>query len=1395
MERAPARVGVDLGALYAKGVRLDAAGNVVARSYRRHRGQLEAAFDATLEAVGFQPGDLLGVTGAAAGRITAALGVPGVDLVQAQLSGVAARGERPREILDIGGGSCSLIQLDAAGRFQGHGSNSLCAAGTGSFLDEQAERLGISHGDAAAFGHVADPPSIATRCSVFAKSDLIHRQQEGYSRPAMWSGLCRGMTRTLLGTLLSGRPPAGRTVVIGGVAQNPTVLRWLRQAHGDLIAEVRDPHLVAAHGAALLAGPAAGPCRLAARAAGPAEGLSVHPWPLTLERSRFPSFACAEAFVDGHGTEVRLLARPAGPVVPVHLGIDVGSTSTKAVAVGEDLEVVADVYRRTDGDPIGATQLILGALRTAAARLGVSWDVRGVGTTGSGRALVGAVVGADAVINEISAHVAGAVHFDPAVDTIFEIGGQDSKYMHVVDGQIRDANMNYVCAAGTGSFVEEQARRLGLPVAEVGRAVLGVVPPRASDRCTVFMEQDVAALQRAGATRAEALAAVLVAVVKNYLNKVVGNRHRSRTRITFQGATARNPALVAAFERVLGVEVVVSPCCHVMGAFGVALLTRQALEARGRPASSFRGLDLDQRRISIRKEACALCQNGCTITYADVEGVEPAPSWGYLCGRDPAERRQRVTSHDRYLRLRQRLWREAAGPVPAGGPVIGIPRALAGHTFAPMWRRFFAELGLRTRLSPETSQELRDLGGRLAGADFCFPAKVAVAHVAWLARQPGIDWVFLPELANQRPRPEVTASTHCPYVQAWPACARTALSQNGLDAGRLLTPLLDERMPEARLLEHLAGSLAGPLGRTPRQIARAWRRAREAHEALQERLQAAGAAALAEARRTGERLVVLVGRPYNTADGGMNLALPQKIAERGLTVLPMDLLRPDLARLGERYRNVYWTQGQDILAVLLQVAGTPGVDAIYLTNFGCGPDSFLLSYAQEIMGTKPFLALELDEHGGDAGYLTRLEAFLDVLGRARSPPAARRPVRPEPADFRSRTLWLPIMHELGVDFFAAAFARHGYDARPLPLETDATFELGRSLVRGGECLPTALTIGALVATLQAQGLREGQALFMPTACGPCRFGQYCQLHRQILDRVGLPDVAILSPSSVNAYQGVDESLRRAIFKAMVVSDLLLKARCKARPYELVPGSVDRIVGEERARICAAIRADADLPRALRAAVDRIEGVPRRPGRRPIVGVVGEVYVRNNPYANEGLIAAIERLGGEAWPAPVAEWLLFVASPRNYRQYLERRLGARAFKAWATHRWQRHWDHLLHRAAGPFLADRREPELDRVLDEAEAYLAHNIGGEAVSIVGRTALFAQEGAALVVNCAPFGCMPGTVTTALLRRLSAEHGMPVVSLFYDGQGTQNRRLEVFLASAVRRGPAEAAAGLAGA
>lgn len=1373
-------IGVDIGALYLKAVRLDDAGRIVASVYERHRGEPADVLSEALDRLNVQPDDPVGLTGCNAELFAAQLQVPYRDVTLCQIDAVRGMAPDAFAVMDIGGGSATLIQLDGKGKFEGYSTNSMCAAGTGSFLDEQAGRLGISYEDTRGYLHNPNPPTIATRCTVFAKSDLIHRQQEGCSRMDMWSGLCRGMTRTVLGTLLNGRPLEGRTILIGGVALNQEVVNWLKHDCPGLIDVPEQPELIAAYGAALSAKPARNGLALAPRreAAGP-NGNGRFPWPLTLEKSTHPSFATEQSYEDGDGNEVRVTRWPEGEAVRAYLGIDIGSTSTKAILIDETGGVVADIYRKTSGDPIAATKLLLRALGTLAAGKGASLDILGVGTTGSGRKIVGHVVGADAIINEISAHVAGAMHVDPSIDTIFEIGGQDAKYMHVVDGHIRDANMNYVCAAGTGSFVEEQALKLGYKVAEAGPAVLGLQPPRATDRCTVFMEQDLAQLIRTGSTPQEAFAAVLVSVVKNYLNKVVGNRYRSRDKIFFQGATARNPALVAAFERLLGVEIVVSPYCHVMGAYGVALLTRRVMQEQGRAVSGFRGLDLDRREIALSKDTCELCQNHCAITHTHIDGEE-GPSWGYMCGREPGERKMRLTPHSRLLRRRRKLWLEAGRgiDVPDDAPVVGIPQALSIYTYLPLWRRFFNRLGYQIVLSGGTTQEIRDLGGRMSGAEFCFPAKGFLGHVALLAANEGVDFVFLPEMKNEVPNEHVTTSTFCPYVQASPSYARAALALNAMESARLLSPIIDLRLEERTLLKRLASEFGPALDRSPRQVEAAWHDAYAVQREFEQRLRDEGAAAIEEARAGGEKLLVIVGRSYNIYDSGLNLDLPEKLAEQGRTVLPIDFLTLDLARLGERYRNTYWGYGQKILAALEDVATNDMLDAVYFTNFSCGPDSFLLTYASEIMGNKPYLALELDEHGSDTGYMTRIEAFFDVLRRPRKSDPVRRPFVAPPAGINGRRLWIPDMHPYGTELAAAAMRGAGFDARALPPETEQTFELGRSVTRGSECLPTALTIGSLLAAMRSSPPGLQHAFFMASAQGPCRFGQYVTLHRQILDREGFPDVPILAPSSYMGYAGLEEPIRRQIFKAMIVGDILMKAGCKVRPYEIEAGDTNYRLEQEMTHLASVFEADGDLAKAVGASVGRIASVPVTNGpRRPLVGIVGEVYVRNNVFANEHVVRSIEKLGAEAWMAPLAEWVLFTSSMWNLRQNLDQKFSTQLVQGWVKWHWLRHWERKLYDAAGPLLDDRHEPDLDDVLASAMTKLPDSIGGEAIITVGRAIEFVKQKAAMVVNVAPFSCMPGTITTALFRQVSAETGTPIVNLFYDGTGGQNRSLEVYL------------------
>ena len=1387
MSSTEGRIGIDIGALYVKAIRLDGNGNITKTFYEPHKGDAGKSLERAFRVLMVTDEVPMGITGSGGEGWAQTLGVDSLDVTSCQIEAVRRHLPNSRHIIDIGGASATLIRLDEKGKFLGYSTNSLCAAGTGSFLDEQAVRLGISYDDIQAFEHIEQPPSIATRCTVFAKSDLIHRQQEGYSRVEMWSGLCRSMTKTLLGTLLNGRPLDGKAAVIGGVAQNREVLRWLKATYPEYIQVPPHPHLMAACGAAHLAARSvvSVPKSIKAKLDTDSEG-GAYNWTLALKKSIYPSFETQESYTDEFQNEVRINHWPDSDVVRGSLGIDLGSTSTKLALVDEQDRVVLDIYRKTSGDPIDATKLLFKALKTLASNKGATLEVTCVGTTGSGRKLVGTIIGADAIINEISAHVAGAVATDPSIDTIFEIGGQDAKYMHVVNGHIRESNMNYVCAAGTGSFVEEQAHKLGYPVSEIGQAVLGLNPPRTSDRCTVFMGQDVAALIQSGTKPEHAMAGVMVSIVKNYLNRVVGTRYRSNDKIFFQGATARNPALVAAFERVLGVQMVVSPYCHVMGAYGVAMLTRQMMKEKGKEKSSFLGLDLDQREVSIRYETCDLCQNNCKITFAKVQGLDQEPSFGYMCGRDPDEHKVRQNPHEKALKLRQKLWRQAGRgkDVAKNAQVIGIPQALTTYSHLPLWRRFFNELGYRIKLSGTTDDAAREAGTRMTGADFCFPSKLVLGHAAKLVQDDGVDYVFLPHFVSEEPNDHTTASKFCPYVQAAPSFTKSSLEVNGIATSQVLSPVVDMRLGTREIVKHLFTSMGAVLGASKSKISAAWKSGIKAQREFERQCKIEGKKIIEQARRRGEKIIVLLGRPYNNFDTGQNLGLPGKIAEHGRTVLPLDFMDVDLSVLGGRYRNIYWSYGQKILAACEMVAKDPSMDAVYLSSFSCGPDSFLLSFAEEIMGDRPFLALELDEHGADAGYMTRIEAFFDVLRRAdkKAMKSNRYPWRPEPKDLKKRILWIPSMHPLGSPFVAAAFRSQGYDCRPLPPEDKEVFELGRSGTRGSECLPTALTVGALIKAVRQSGEPSRRhAFFMPTAEGPCRFGLYSTLHRQVLDMADMQDLSIVSPSSYNSYQGLSEATRKRLWLGILAADQLFKAICKVRPYEVHPGETNEVAAGWQRKIEQVLETGGDVFVALHQAVEALAAVPRHNITKPLVGVVGEIYVRCNAFANEDVIGAIEKFGGEAWLAPMSEWILYTVALQDISSIDGNRNPLIRWVSGLKNYYMAHQERLMVKAAGEFLADRQETDVQEVIEEGEKFMPRQFEGEAILTVGRAVKFAEQGASMVVNCAPFGCMPGTLTTALFRKLAPELGIPVVGMFYDGGGNLNAQLEVFLRNAV--------------
>lgn len=1378
-------LGLDIGALGVKLALLDGKGALLRLSTRAHRGEIQRVVLEMLRELpaGLRPARF-GLVGQNAALLGQALGLKPDNQAAATIAAVRRDFPGARRILDIGGGSLSVIELTPKGEFASFQTNTACAAGTGSFLDEQATRLGLDYEAMAALPDIADPPSVAARCAVFAKSDLIHRQQEGYSKAEMWAGLCKGLARTIVMTLFKGRKPTGQSVLVGGVAKNRAVVRALTALLPDGLVVLPSAEGAGALGAALLAKPLEAPLDLSRleHVETSREHDARRP-ALTLTRSSYPSFEVSEATTDELGNEIRVTRWPATGPLRGYLGIDIGSTSTKLLMIDEREEVLLDIYRKTGGDPLAATKKLFRALRALAARHGSELEILGVGTTGSGRKLVGTLIGADRVVNEITAHVVGTMKVDPSVDTIFEIGGQDAKYIHAVNGRLHSANMNYVCAAGTGSFVEEISRKLGFDLFTLGDEVQGVVPPFTSDRCTVFMDQDARLLLRRGYAPREVMGAVLYSVVQNYLNKVVGTRHVSKTKVFFQGATARNKGLVAAFENLLGVEVVVSPYCHVMGCYGVALNTKHQMEQKGE-RTRFVGLGFADRDVRLSQEPCRLCANHCAISYAEVEGQAQRPSWGYLCGRDPEETHMRPNREFELFRLRERLWQKAGElPLPEDAPRIGLPRALVTYSTYPLWRRLFARLGYRLVLSPVTTPEIAALSSDWVGADYCHPVKLAHGHLRHLLEVEKVERVFAPYMIHAGKQNEKTTEAYfCPYNIALPAMLGSAIHLNGLDEERLLRATLDLRWNDATAAERLFGDLGRALKVTKAQMTQAWREARETQHAFEAAIREEGRKRVAELLQGSRPAIVILGRPYNTYDPGANLALPEKIARLGFPVIPLEFLPLQEEPLGAEFKNMFWNYGRKIMEALRIVARTPNLYAVYFSNFSCGPDAFIQTYAEEVMGDKPLLMLELDEHGADAGYLTRLEAFADVLAVNRTQTVPTYGFTTPPVDtalLKQRTLWVPHMGEGHPIFFAAALRGAGLDARALPLETVASFQKGRRETRGGECVPCPATFGAFMTELENSDTPERQVLFMPTAEGPCRFGQYCTQNRIALNRHGLTEVPIVSWSSSDTYDGVDGTTRRWLWTALVLGDVLFKLRCRILPYEIRPGETEEVYRRWITQIEAGIAARTDLKPLMSQAKEDFAKIPVRREEKPLVGIVGEIYVRNNRFTNQDLVRRVEQAGGEAWLAPLSEWILYTAHMESwsagYRQSgIFGRLGSFVKNQYLAHD-EAAWMKLM----SPLLDARHEPSVEDTLKAGSRFVPLDFEGETILTLGRTLEFVKEGASLVINCAPFACMPGAITSGVLQRIQAESGVPMASLFYDGEGAVNDVIDTYLSN----------------
>jgi predicted CoA-substrate-specific enzyme activase len=1402
------KLGVDIGSVTAKVVVIDDSDNIIESRYTRTRGQPVETILAILEDIlaEYSPDqfEVAAATGTGGELIANLLGIPFVNEITAQAAGTVLFHPEVKTILEIGGEDSKLIILGEGSqstsvKVTDFAINGACAAGTGSFLDQQASRMGIPIEQ---FGDIAlkseHPPRVAGRCSVFAKTDMIHLQQVGTPVHDIVAGLCFAMVRNFKGQVIRGRDLGTPISFQGGVAAN----KGIRRAMFEVLQLKEEELIIPEHfavmgalGAALVTG--------AKSLGGDGAKAGILPED-TLQRIRDYMARREYKFVtlsplagDNYPINIAPVKISLTKPVEAYVGVDIGSISTNVVVIDRDKNVLARRYLMTASQPIEAVKE---GLREVGEEIGDKVIVKGAGSTGSGRYMTGEFFGADVIRNEITSHAKAASFMYPEVDTIFEIGGQDAKYISLQNGTIVDFAMNKVCAAGTGSFLEEQAGKLDISIEEEfgALALSSKRPLDLGERCTVFMESQLNFCKQRGAVKKELVAGLAYSVVKNYLTKVVEDRLIG-DHILFQGGTAFNRAVKAAFESVLGKKVQVPPHHDVLGAIGVAMLAKEEMETDGRQ-TRFQGFDLTNRKYELSSFECQSCSNRCEIHKVVFQGEKPL-FYGSRCGVwDSQEKKeQRQSSRiprlfdERYEALMNTYTKES--PDLPNGKTVGIPRALFFHELFPLWQAFFTELGFKVLVSDPTNRYIIRQGVENTIEEPCLPIKLAHGHVLnLLGKEP--DFLFLPvQCTMEKLSDDFPKTWNCPLTQSLPYILlssmriKEALASSTDNRPKVLRPVIhpDRGRP---WLKRTLKRLAHDLGVfSDNLIDEAIKAGFEVFDSFNDWQQRRGQEVLAQLK-PDEKAIVIIGRPYNTCDPEMTLNLPEKLRDLDILAIPLDFL--PLKSLAEEvsaaHPNMYWKSGQKILCAARMIAQDPRLFGLYVTNFACGPDSYLLKFFSKETEGKPFLTIEIDEHSADAGIITRCEAFIDTICNARtrgaSTPIQVISISSDHTD--SRRIYVPYMIDHGY-VLAAAMRRCGADAEPLPKSDELTLELGRKYTTGKECFPSIITTGDIVKkTLTPDFDADHAAFFMPAASGPCRFGQYNKLHRLILDELGLQRVPILVFDQTKGYHkgmaAFGRGFRLHAWRAITILDSMQKMLLERRPYEVSKGEMDAVYQGLLDSLVNLVGQDGNTLKEFSCRVrDAFDAVKiDRSVPKPRIGIVGEIFVRSNQFANDFLVRKLEALGAQCAVPPLEEWLDYIDHQRKRRNRLHIEGGWRDWaKQQLTEIVQESVAEPLRRQFdGAIEQFNRELPTREILNRGHTYLTPAVEGEAILSMGRVVEYAEKGFNGIVNIVPFGCMPGTIVSLLLHQFRHDYGLPFLNVVVEGtkDPSQHVRLEAF-------------------
>lgn len=1399
------RAGIDIGSTTVKLVVLDERGEKLYGEYRRHQAHTQQTLAALLREARERLGPCrlrAGVTGSGAISLSKALALPFIQEVVAVADAIEAGYPQTDVAIELGGEDAKIIYFRPSLEER---MNGVCAGGTGSFIDQMAALLRT---DAAGLNEAAkdykEIYTIAARCGVFAKTDIQPLINEGAATADLAASIFQSVVNQTISGLACGKPIRGCVAFLGGPLHFLTELkaafiRTLKLTPENTV-DPPDSHLFAAAGAAM---EAAGDSRdideLIARLE---QGVELE---LEIKRLEplFASQAEYDAFLARHRRAVVRREELSAYRGDCFLGIDAGSTTTKVALIGTEGQLLYSTYANNQGRPIEVARAALSEIRAA---MPEGARIARACSTGYGEALLKAAFRLDDGQVETVAHTTAAAFFDPQVDCVLDIGGQDMKCIKLKNGTVDTVMLNEACSSGCGSFIENFAASLGFTARDFAKeAVFAESPIDLGTRCTVFMNSNVKQAQKEGAAVSDISAGLAYSVIKNALFKVIklADAKELGEHIVVQGGTFYNQAVLRAFEKIAGVEAVCPDIAGIMGAFGAALIARENYDGESSSMLSFD--EIRDMRYTSRAVRCGGCENNCMLT------VNTFPSGRYISGNRCEKKVPSHTGAERGANLveykRQRIFGiEPLSEQEARRGIIGIPRVLNMYENYPYWAVFFRELGFRVVLSPFSKRSIYELGmDSIPSESECYPAKLAHGHVQWLYEQ-GVRTIFHPCVYFEyKENPLAQNHYNCPMVISYPENLKNnveAITSGEIEYLRPFIAFTDEKSAADRLVQFCKETWNIPAWEVRNAARLAWQEQRQAKDDIR----AEGARVLAEMKKAGRRGIVLAGRPYHI-DPEINHGIPELVASYGLDVFTEDSLPIEYD-----YKNALrvvdqWVYHSRLYAAAEFVTKHDDLELIQLFSFGCGLDAVTTDQVSEILekAGKLYTVLKIDEVNNLGAARIRVRSLLAAMDM-RKRKGVRAEVHREEyprTEFtremfdRGYTILVPEMSPIHFDLMAPVFRKYGYNVALLGNDMDKAVDVGLKYVNNDACYPSIVAVGQMMqAVLSGRYDTHRLALLMSQTGGCCRASNYVGFIRRALHKAGMDHVPVISLNANGMERNEGFRVRPKMLleglQALVFGDVLMRCLYRTRPYERTPGSADAL-HEKWKRICqnwAVGGAPGYTYRSIcRGIVRDFDSLPLDETlRKPRVGIVGEILVKYMPLANNHLVELLEREGAEAVVPDLMDFLSNCVYDGNYKykylgesfsDFIVSNVGVDALEG------------LRRPAVEALRASRRFTPPHPILEIAEPtkrFLSlGNQAGEGWLLCGEMVELLNEGVDNIVCIQPFGCLPNHVVgKGVIKALRSEYPRAnIAAVDYDpgaSEVNQLNRIKLMLSTAKR-------------